>query len=199
MNTFTCEDKINYLKYKLKGPLNTTLRAKSKNKTHKLFNNFNKERNLTTLTVLKEDNEETIELINKIKYVKSDIQLPVAVISVVYNFLEKNILSNSIRGTFISPKNKNKYFNNIGRKIGFGGRNGYFLRKGAGKKLIEYVLDDLRIRGIKTVFIHPLNKDLENYYKSMGFISILNVPYNIENNRRYYGRGSDGNIMYIEL
>ena len=70
------------------------------------------------------------------------------------------------------------------------------MRKGSGKKLVKYVLKDLKENGIKTVFIHPLNKSLQEYYKDIGFIAIPKVPLN---RGFYYESYNYGQLMYMEL
>ena len=151
MDNILSENNKDIIIYKLHGSLNKNLKSKSKNKTHKLFNNINKPRNLTTLHITKKDSEETLNLIEKIQKVKPDLKLPAVQIAYVSNKFEKNILSNSKKGTYIKLKNKNNYFKNIGTP-----RNrGYFLRKGAGAILINYVINKMKEEGIKSILIHP--------------------------------------------
>ena len=198
MNNITSNNDKDKIIYILKGSLNTTLKSKMKNKTHKLLNNSNIPRKLTTLQITKEDSEETLDLIEKVKTVMPDLILPAVQIAYISNNLDRNILSNSKRGTYIKVENKNKYFKNIGNPISLSSKSGYFLRKGAGSILMKHVIKDMNDKGIKTILVHPLKKELEKYYSSFGFKIIVNVPNNIER-KQYFGKHIEGNIMYLEL
>jgi hypothetical protein len=199
MNEITSKDYKEKIKYILRGALNTGLKSKMKNKTHKLLNNSNIPRNLSELNITKQDSEETLELIEKVKFVMPDLKMPVIQLSLVSNILNKNILTNSRKGTYIKVENKDKYFKNIGNPIkSFSGNKGYFLRKGAASILIKHVIKEIKEQGINTILVHPLNSELEKYYGNFGFKIIPNVPTNI-GRKQYFGQHIKGHIMYLEL
>ena len=52
--------------------------------------------------------------------------------------------------------------------------------------------------GIKTILVHPSNKDLESYYEEFNFKIIPKVIRNI-NTQQYYENHNEGRIMYLEL
>lgn len=200
MNKIKKVENENQIIYTLRGALNTSLRTKAKNKTHKIFKNFNKERNLTKLYIKKFESEETQYLINRIKMVKPDLKEPIVFLTVLQNLFYKNILTDPISGTFISLENKNKYFNNIGAPISFGGKTVHYLRKGAGALLLNHVIKEMKERGVKTIITEPLHKFLEGYYSRFGFKIIPKVPLDFESKGMYYGMSDDlPNIMYLEL
>jgi hypothetical protein len=199
MNHISFQDETNIIKYILRGPLNKTLKAKQKNKTQKILNNSHLERDLTKLYITKENAEDTITLIEKIQTIKPDIKVPAVQLSIIYNNLDTNILTNSKKGTYIKIGNKNNYFNNIGNPTtSFSKRTGYFLRKGAGSILITHVIKEMKEKGIKTILVHPSNRALEKYYSTFGFRPILKVPV-ILGKKLYYESNNDAHIMYLEL
>jgi len=197
MNNIISYTKDNIINYILRGPLNKSLKTKLKNKTSKILNNYNIPRNLTTLQITNNDNDETKHIVNNIKLVKPDLKLPAVQLAFVSNKFETDILKNSRKGTYIKTTNKKKYFKNIGKP-----RNkGYFLRKGVGSKLINYVIKEMKEEDIKTILVYPLNRDLEKYYSEFGFKIIPNVIRNInsDNRKYYYENNNQGRIMYLEL
>lgn len=195
MNTINIEENNNTIIYTLRGPLNSTLKSKLKNKTSKILNNSNIPRILSTLHVTDYNSEETIDIINKVKKIKPDLLLPAVQLAYISNRFSTNILTNSKEGTFIKMKNKSKHFKNIGSVT----RNrGYFLRKGAGTILMNRIIKDMKNKGIKTILVHPSNKDLEKYYSIFGFIIIPKVFRNY-NTKQYYENNNEGHMMYLEL
>lgn len=193
------EDKNTHTIYIFSGPLNVTLKNKLKNKNNKIMNNSNISRNLSSLYLSKENSDETASIINSIKAINFDIQLPAVQIAFVSNNLNNNIITNSKIGTYIKTRNKNKHFTNIGNPISFGNKSGYFLRKGAGEILINYVINEMRNKGIKTIFVHPDNRKLELYYGKFGFKIIPNVPKNINRPKLLYESHGFGRLMYLKL
>ena len=185
-------------RFALRGSLGN-LKSKSKNKTRKLLNNFKEPRNLAELYVTYNSDENLIGTIDKLITVYPDIIFPVAEISVLENIMNINILTNSKKGTFIYQKNKDDYFNNLGKETRGFTRAGYFLRRGAGSKLLSHVIDKLKDEGIKTIIVRPDNKKLENYYVKFGFKSIPKVPYIIRGKHVTYCENIGGRIMIKEL
>jgi hypothetical protein len=198
MNTINIKNNKDEIIYTLRGPLNFTLKSKLKNKTSKILNNSNIPRNLSKLYITKENSTEVFDLLETVYSIKPDILLPAVQITILYNKLDTNILTNSKKGTYIKVANKNKYFDDIGNPTkSFSDKYGYFLSKGAAYKLLTKAINDMRDKGIKTIFVHPLNKDLEIYYKRFGFIPIKNVP--LQLGRKQYYESIGGSIMYLEL
>jgi predicted acetyltransferase len=198
MNNIQSKNNKDKIIYTLRGPLNSTLKSKLKNKTSKLLNNSNISRVLSSLYITKDSSQETIELVNKIQTVKPDLNLPAVQLAYISNKLDTNIVSNPKEGTYIKIENKEKYFKNIGKSITFSNKSGYFLRKGVGSKLIYYVIKEMKEKGIKTIIVHPLNKELEQYYSKFGFKIISDIPTEI-GRKQYYGTHIEGNIMILEL
>ena len=95
MNTIETRAEGDQIIYSLRGPLNSTLKSKLKNKTSKILNNSNIKRNLTQLSVSNESSEELNQLIKSVKTVKEDLKLPAIQFSIFYNKLNTNILTNS--------------------------------------------------------------------------------------------------------
>jgi hypothetical protein len=199
MNTIERKIEGDQIIYSLRGPLNSTLKSKLKNKASKILNNSNLPRILSTLIITNDDSEETHDLIEKVKTVKPDLLLPAVQLAFISNKFNTNILSNSKKGTYIKLKNKNNYFKNIGNPTEtLSNRLEYFLRKGIGSKLIKYAIKDMKDRKIKSILLHPLKKGLEHYYREFGFEIIKNVPTNI-GRKQYYGKEIEGHIMLLEL
>lgn len=198
MNTINTKIEGDQIIYTLRGPLNSTLKSKLKNNASKILNNSDIKRNLTQLFVSKEDSEELNQLIKCVKSVKEDLKLPAIQFSIFFNKLNINILTNSKKGTYIKSINKNKYFENIGKQtVGISKKSGYFLRKGAGSILLNKIINKMKHKGIKTILVHPLTKELEKYYSKFGFISIPKVP--LEIGEKYYFETIGGHLMYLEL
>ena len=86
-------------------------------------------------------------MFNQARIVKPDLQAPAVQVAVLENRLNTNILTNSKTGTYIKEENKNKHFKNIGRITTTFKRSGYFLRKGVGAKLLEYVIEEQKRAG----------------------------------------------------
>ena len=195
MNNIHVKNNKEEIIYTLRGPLNSTLKSKLKNKTSKILNNSNNPRILSTLHITKKNSEETLDLVEKVKDIKPDLALPAVQLAYISNRFGINILTNSKEGTYIKLKNKKKYFKNIGNPT----RNrGYFLRKGAGRILMNYMIEEMKKDGIKTILVHPSNKDLESYYEEFNFKIIPKVIRNI-NTQQYYENHNEGRIMYLEL
>ncbi len=185
--------------YKLRGPLNHTIKAKLKNKTSRVLNNAKNIRILSTLELTPPEYSETKEILERARIVRPDLKEPAAQIAVLYNNLNTNIVTNSKAGTYITLKNKNTYFNNIGAPIKFGSKTGYFLRRGSGSKLLTHVINEQRNTGVKTLFVHPDNKELEKYYSKFGFKILSRVPFNLDRPKLFYESSGYGHLMYLEL
>ncbi len=189
----------NTITFTLSGPLNKTLRNKLKNKSSKILNNINTHRNLSKLYLTLSGASETEEILESAQTIKHNLKGPAVQIALLHNKLNTDIITNSRLGTYITLKNKNKYFNNIGAPIEFGGKSGYFLKKGSGSKLLEHVINKQRKHGIKTIFVHPDNKYLEKYYTKFGFIPLAKVPKNLNRPKIFYESLGYGHLMYLEL
>jgi hypothetical protein len=105
------------------------LRDKLKNKSFKFLNNINTHRNLSKLYLTLPGASETKEILESARTIKHDLKGPAVQVALLHNKLNTNIITNSRLGTYITLKNKNKYFNNIGTPIEFGSKSGYFLKK----------------------------------------------------------------------
>jgi hypothetical protein len=185
--------------YKLRGPLNHTLKTKLKNKTSHILNNAKNIRFLSRLELTPSEYSETKEILERARTIKPDLREPAAQIAVLYNNLNTNILTNSKSGTYITLKNKDTHFNNIGTPIKFGSKIGHFLRRGSGSKLLLHVINEQRNAGVKTLFVHPDNKELEKYYSKFGFKTLLKVPFNLNRPKFFYESSGYGHLMYLEL
>ncbi len=185
--------------FTLRGPLNKTLKNKLKNKSSKILNDLNTHRNLSKLYLTLNDASETKEILESARTVKYDLKGPAVQIALLHNKINTNIITNSHSGTYITLKNKNTYFNNIGNPITFSGKSGYFLKKGSGAKLLKYVINKQKEQGVKTIFVHPENKELEKYYEEFGFIPLQKVPKNINRPKIVYESLGYGHLMYLEL
>lgn len=198
MNTIHKESKGDIITYTLRGPLNMTLKSKLKNRASTILNHANNPRNLSSLEMSKETSAETKEMLSHARVVKPDLQEPAVQIAVLHNKFEYNIISNLKHGTYIKATNKNKHFKNIGPLIQYANRNMYFLRRGSGAKLLQYVIDEQKERGIKTILVYPTNKQLEIYYSKFGFKPLTKVPRNLNNRRITYDSGGS-RLMVLEL
>ncbi len=156
-------------------------------------------RDLSKVFLTPETSEETLKILEVARLVKPDLEEPAAQVSTLANEMYINILSNSKMGTYIKESNKNRHFNNIGNPTRYANRSGYFLRKGIGAKLLQYVIDEQKEAGIKTLFVHPDNSKLELYYAKFGFKPLDKVPKNLNRPKILHESYGLGRLMYLSL
>ncbi len=147
---------------------------------------------------------------NEAKIHDSIVTNTVGYIGTIRNIGETNIITNSLTGTIILPKNKNRVFGNFNLGNVNPQTETYFLKRGTGAALLRHVIDDLRRNSnITTLILHANHPNLEKFYERFGF-EVFPEPVimlELDGLFYYYGYDTDGKtlskqsgrMMYLHL
>ena len=125
----------------------------------------------------------------------------IAYLAIIKNSTDKDIPTSRSEGSFVSENNKQITFNQLDLGKKNPETNLYYLKKGSGSILLQEVINDLKIKGIKTIILQAAKPDLVPYYEKHNFIVIQEqIPlFVFDDSVVYYGDQSSGPLMYRNL
>lgn len=192
--------------YRLINSLNANILNRIRN-SHKLKTNARTKlpREVAVLTVRKDSNNETIDIVKQVMKVRpGSIKGRVAFLGFVTNNWDGSFLTNPNTASSITEAEKQNIFgpNHINLKIN-PEKDKYFLKRGAATILMKKAIEDFKSEGYGTILLHANTPGLVNYYKKFNFEEIPGVDMwdakEGDEPPPKYGDGGTGPIMFLTL